>query len=143
MTTTTLSVPLIICLLHFLFDWKFQSNWMAMGKSKSVWILTLHAFVATLYCALWGIQFWTANFFFHLLTDGITSRLTSKLWFIDLAPFRFSWEELSRYENRWASVYCVNFDERKRHWFFVTIGFDQFLHYAALAITWHLLVVGE
>jgi hypothetical protein len=61
-------------------------------------------------------QFWAVvmfsgiTFVAHTATDYVTSRINARLW-----------------------------EEKKVHWFFVSIGFDQFLHYTQLLLTYHLL----
>src|SRR5207244_2316309 len=90
---TKFSLPIWMIAAHFVFDWLLQSDRMALGKSKSNSILSEHAFVATVWALPVGYPFWLANFIAHWITDYLTSRMTSKLWFIDnlgLAK-EFSW----------------------------------------------------
>lgn len=54
--------------------------------------------------------FWLITFIAHTITDYFTSRLNSKLW-----------------------------SEGKVHNFFVSVGFDQVLHYVQLFTTYYLL----
>jgi len=54
--------------------------------------------------------FFLITFVAHTITDYFTSRLNSKLW-----------------------------AEGKVHWFFVSIGFDQILHYIQLFSTYQIL----
>lgn len=101
-----ISVNLIFILigLHFLGDFIFQSDRMALNKSKSEAWLTLHVFT---YCAVLAVfsnwKFWLFNFVAHYITDWISSRATSSLW-----------------------------KQEKRHAFFVVIGADQAVHLACL-----------
>ena len=102
---------------HFVGDFLLQNDWMALNKSKSWWVLTAHCFV---YSVLVGatLATYTNNspmavllvFAPHFLTDAITSRITAKLW-----------------------------QANQRHWFFVTIGFDQLLHAIQLLLTLYFL----
>lgn len=81
----------------------------------------------------------------HLVTDAITSRLSSKLWFIELwntasVP---SWhmEPITQEGGGWKKWgWVANVDMQKRHWFFVMIGLDQLIHLVTLAITYNVLV---
>lgn len=111
-----------IIVLHFVYDFIFQSHWMASNKSKcnkalglhvstyTVGLVTmacLHYHTFTPYTALlWVI----VNSVAHFVTDYFTSRVSSKL-------FNKDW-----------------------HNFFVVIGLDQFLHYLTLFGTMKLIV---
>jgi hypothetical protein len=138
------AIPLSLIIAHFVGDWLLQSDWMALNKSKSFQALWCHVTVVGLTLFAWSLtQSWTLqmavaftfmNWGLHLVTDAFTSQLTSRLWFIDLKPAVFKWEEMKHYENKWTDFYHVTF-KPTRHWFFVTIGFDQVLHYAAYAAT--------
>ncbi len=114
--------------LHFIGDFILQSNWMALGKSKHWRPLTAHAlaycvpfvslvFVRTVPDAL---VFLGLTFATHWVTDYFTSRVTSRLWFVRNGL----WE--------------LQIDHRKRHWFFVAIGFDQLIHMWTLFVCWRM-----
>lgn len=117
---------LVIWLLfvHWVADFVCQNDKMAINKSKDWFALWDHAVIYILVLFL-GIvlyegfyQYFTGNVFHwnpilvalnfpaHFITDGITSRITTWLY-----------------------------TKGERHWFFVVIGFDQFLHYAVLFLT--------
>ena len=117
---TSFNIPLSLIFAHWLGDWALQSDRMALGKSKSWLILLEHVSVVSLILLLWFLWFfafdptvhlvdwfkWVGlNFAAHLITDALTSRLNARLW-----------------------------QAEQRHYFFVSIGFDQFLHYTAYAI---------
>jgi len=98
--------------LHFLADFVCQSNWMAINKSKSDFALSVHVitYTSVLAFGLLLVSFTNNmsiylmfNAFCHFITDFFTSRLNSKLW-----------------------------AKENKHWFFVGIGFDQFIHAATL-----------
>lgn len=106
--------------LHFVADFLCQNDRMALGKSKDIKILFEHV---SLYSAVvsfglvvpWFLYlsnhlFQTTGFFFvtvitHFITDFFTSRANAYLY------------------------------DKNRHWFFVMIGFDQFIHGATLLLT--------
>lgn len=96
--------------LHFLGDFILQSDWMALGKSKSSKVLVIHVLVYSACFLPYGLKFCIATFALHFVTDFISSRATSWLW-----------------------------KQEKRHWFFVVIGLDQALHLTALALTYGAL----
>jgi len=122
-------ILLLILIAHFVGDFLLQSDEMAKNKSSSwgwlsehvlIYSVTLLALVMVLgiisepfnypypsnYPYLWG-DWILINAALHFVTDAITSRGTAWL-----------------YKNN------------ERHWFFVLIGFDQLLHYAALILTY-------
>ena len=124
-----LTVPLWVVFAHFIGDWVLQSNRLAIGKSKSNWVLLQHVAIVTACLGPFGIGFALVNGVAHFATDWVTSRMTSKLWFVDVKPFEM-----------YPGTFTVKLDEKKRHNFFVVIGLDQLLHYLVYAITWRLLV---
>lgn len=118
---------LVLMFLHWLADFIFQTDDMAKNKSTSFKWLTKHVLTYTgiLWLGLFGYCFFTAdslllvesslyfslayavvNGILHFLIDAVTSRVTSYLW-----------------------------KKQQVHWFFVAIGFDQFLHFACLYLT--------
>lgn len=124
----SLTVVIIILFLHFLSDFVFQTDWQAQNKSKLNKALIEHT--AT-YSAVWfipmvviflthsldldlailkALSFVGITFIFHTTQDYFTSRLNSRLW-----------------------------EQKKVHNFFVSIGLDQFGHYAQLLLTYYLL----
>ncbi len=114
-----LAVVLIILFVHWLADFVLQTDWQAQNKSKNNIALTLHVLSYTIvwcFVSLWLLGpagssvFAIITFITHWFTDYYTSRLNSKL-------------------------YAAG----KIHYFFVSIGFDQFLHYAQLLLTYQLL----
>ncbi len=94
--------------LHFIADFIMQSDRVAQNKSKSNMVLCQHVI---LYCIpfslFFGIKFALVNAFLHFLVDWNTSRVTSFLW-----------------------------SNKKVHWFFVVIGFDQALHMTCLFLSY-------
>lgn len=116
-----LSVPFILLLAHWIGDFVLQADWMALNKSKDNFALTAHCFIVALVtgvtAAQWlvgsslGFWFIFITFVCHFCTDYVTSRINAKLW-----------------------------QAEQIHWFFVSIGFDQLLHYFQLAVTYHAMV---
>ena len=119
-----------IIFIHWVADFVFQTHWQATNKSKDDMALLSHTatysvtwfipiFVLFLYfCKINDVYFKiNVSFFFciitlviHTITDYFTSRLNSKLW--------------------------VKGDV---HNFFVSVGFDQCLHYVQLFLTYYIL----
>ena len=106
-------------LVHWFADFVLQTDWQAKNKSKNY--LALLAHVST-YSAVWaiammagmgfekGFQFTYLTFFAHGLTDFLTSKLNTYLY-----------------------------DKGKIHEFFVSVGFDQVLHFVQIFGTYLLL----
>ncbi len=110
---------LTILFTHWVADFLCQNDWMALNKSKSWKALLTHTCVYTCiwipFCLVVGDAhfswiFLATTLVAHTVTDYVTSRINARLW-----------------------------AEKKTHWFFVSIGFDQFLHYVQLFGTYYLL----
>lgn len=130
-------IPIFLLVLHFIGDFLLQSNWMATYKSKEALPLLVHVSIYSL-CFLWlGYGFWLAVFLTHLITDYLTSRITSRLWFVDLDPIEVGERMTLGLTPEWE--FFASFNHWKRHWFFVCIGADQLIHYLTLAMIWDLL----
>jgi hypothetical protein len=123
----TLIEIFIILMVHYLADFVAQTDEQAKGKSKNWNDLLSHTFQYSLHWLAAGlilflispfdmkiipntIVFFFITFMCHTTTDYFTSRLNSKLW-----------------------------SEGKVHLFFVSIGFDQILHYMQLFLTYWFL----
>lgn len=97
-----------ILVAHWIADFILQSDRMALGKSKGIGWLSVHAVIYSIAMILmvgtcipmWG---WIILALSHFIIDGLTSRVCSYMW-----------------------------EKEMRHWFFVVIGLDQLLHYAVL-----------
>lgn len=110
--------------IHFIGDFVLQTDKQAKGKSKNWYDLLMHTSNYSIIWILIGVLFFPSNqilnvFYFgvitficHTITDYFTSRLNSKLW-----------------------------AEGKIHNFFVSIGFDQVLHYIQLFLTYYFLFI--
>lgn len=119
---------LYFLLVHWLGDFVLQTNHMALRKSTSNYYLGMHVTVYTLTTILaWWLLFLVVGlhttlwqylaagvsiFVMHFITDYITSRITGKY-----------------------------FKAQKNHEFFVTIGFDQWLHYVQLFIVFNYIIL--
>jgi len=112
-----------IMFAHWAGDFVLQSGWMATNKSKNLKALFLHAATYTttiiaLISVIFSLEiksillFGLLNGVMHFGIDGITSRITSHLW-----------------------------QKKSVHYFFVMIGFDQFLHFTALCLTMHFFLM--
>lgn len=106
-----LSIIVIVWILfaHWVADFVCQNDMMALNKSKSNKWLGIHCIVYTFILLIMTLNplFAIANGVMHFVIDYETSRLNSKLW-----------------------------KEEKVHYFFVSVGFDQFLHVALLLFTY-------
>jgi len=108
---------LALSLAHWIFDFVFQTHWMATNKSKSNKALGAHVGVYTIGMLLFGsiflspfnaFLFGISNGVLHFCVDWVTSRCTARLY-----------------------------TKGDFHNFFVVIGFDQFIHLATMLMTYY------
>ena len=114
-----------IIFIHWVADFVFQTDWQAQNKSKNNKALLSHTWTYSLIWFTFGCFYamsdpnyvpWSLSLFVlitfvaHTITDYFTSRLNSKLW-----------------------------ADKKVHYFFVSVGFDQVLHYVQLFTTFYFL----
>lgn len=115
--TISLLAIVVILWAHFIGDFILQSDYHAVNKSKSNLALFEHVLWYSLPLTFIGfiipvsLAWLVVNMVMHGAVDYVTSRVTSRLWAAG-----------------------------KRHWFFVTIGFDQSLHFTCLFASYVLLV---
>jgi|SRR5690606_33789799 len=112
-----------ILIIHWLGDFVLQTDFQAKNKSRSNVALTEHvanySIVWFVVGMLWYLRvhnialfcwFPIITFICHWVTDYFTSRLNTKLY-----------------------------NDGRTHEFFVSVGFDQILHYLQLVLTFQLL----
>jgi hypothetical protein len=123
--TISLITVLYLLFAHWVADFLCQTHYMSINKSKSNLVLLMHTgvytgvmFLFTVFLLQLGIKelliFAGVTFVAHTITDYITSRLNAELWKKNMV-----------------------------HWFFVSIGIDQFLHYTQLLLTFYYLTKPE
>lgn len=105
-------IILSIIWVHFIMDFVFQSNKMALNKSKHNGILFQHVIIYSLPFMIFNFYFGIINLILHFVVDWITSRITSYFWI-----------------------------KGKRHLFFITIGMDQAIHLTCLFLTYWFLIL--
>jgi hypothetical protein len=121
-------IVLYFLLVHWVADFVLQTSHMALNKSTSNYYLGMHVTIYTVTTIIaWWLLFliigihatsWQyliagmAIFTMHGLTDYVTSRITGKYY-----------------------------KEQKNHEFFVTIGFDAFLHYCQLFLVFNFIIL--
>ena len=107
-----LSIGPFIALIwvHFVADFILQTDYIAINKSKSNWVLSLHVALYMIPMCIFGVTFAIVNAILHFVTDWATSRCTSYLW-----------------------------RHNQRHWFFTVIGLDQAIHMTCLLTTYAML----
>jgi hypothetical protein len=124
-TILYLNFPLALLVVHFIGDFLLQNDWMAVNKSKRFDALALHVTIYSACFVLYGFTFVALTWVTHFLTDAITSRATSALFF-------FAPSGLPGPHNQALWTYLPG----RRHWFFVVIGLDQLIHVFTLALTY-------
>lgn len=115
--------------LHFIADFLLQSNDMAIRKSQDPLVLLKHVGIHMGVFFVGGLVFFgfigaflvaLANAAFHAVIDWNVWR-AFKRWVQKKHPGMTTQEQ-------------VMMDDNARHWFFVTIGFDQLLHGLSIII---------
>lgn len=123
-TITPFFVVWLILFAHWICDFVLQTDKQAVGKSRhwdcllehtgtyslSIFFFMLMLIPFNLITISGDFVFILITFVCHTITDYFTSRLNSRLW-----------------------------REEKRHLFFVSIGFDQLLHFTQLIFTYYLI----
>ena len=114
-----ISIKVVLWLLfaHWVADFVCQSDYMAQNKSKDNRVLAMHCFVYGVIIGFAGFvahikypgAFYLVNALIHFPVDYVTSRINSKLW-----------------------------ADKKVHYFFVSVGFDQFIHFITLVLIWRI-----
>ena len=121
---TTLLGVLYLLFAHWVADFLCQTTYMGTMKSKSNFVLLTHTltyttvmFIFSVFLLTLSIEnlfiFAAVNFVFHTAQDWVTSRLTG---------IQFE----KKIYNGWTGGFTI-------------IGFDQFLHYCQIFITYYLL----
>ena len=109
----TVSTVLIV---HWIFDFFLQTNWQATNKSKNNYALAQHVKVYSIGLLLLG--FLNLNMFDHTwMMIGFVAVNAVAHFFVDYVTSRAS-----------SSLYAKG----ELHDFFVTVGFDQLLHYLTI-----------
>lgn len=130
MDKLTLALFAAILVIHWVADFVMQTDEESKKKSTSWFFLLKHTFTYSIVwmlpaCVIFGLMnrtettawyvshtlfFVMITFMSHTVTDYFTSRLNSRLW-----------------------------EKGDVHNFFVSIGFDQILHYIQILLTFYLL----
>jgi hypothetical protein len=128
-------VPLVLLAVHALADFRVQTNWQALNKSKDNWALTSHVMTYSLCFFPWGLKFMLITFVLHWITDYFTSRQTAANWYIQMTPLQGTDPK----EGYRVATHFAYFDEEKRPKFWGWIGLDQLIHAACLGVTYQWL----
>lgn len=109
----------LILFAHFIGDFPMQRIIPTMDteKSKSIVMLTLHV-------AMYSLPLWLFG------------------WFADIDPTWVIWNVAAHWIVDFVTSKCTSYFWRNKHegWFWITIGFDQFLHVAFLFLTYGLII---
>src|SRR3990167_6616337 len=143
---TNLNIPIALLAVHTLADFRLQSNWMALNKSKRLDALLLHvAIYTTTFIVFLALSGWTFDaigwftcitFYTHFLTDYVTSRLGRRVF-----PWISQTWKVTEHSTE-VGVYLdyEGIDGRSRNRFFNVLGVDQLIHFFTLALTYKWIV---
>lgn len=113
-----------ILLIHWFADFVLQTDKQAKGKSTSWAFLLEHTFM---YSLTWLVPI--------TFVGSITGLFTIKmLWFV---PITFVAHTITDFYT--SRINSSLYKEGKIHEFFVSVGFDQVLHYIQLFLTYYYL----
>lgn len=124
----------IILTIHWIADFIFQSRWQANNKSKNNLALASHVWAYTL---IWFVFFLLYSIYLYVQlidTGGSIGINIVVLWFF---PITF----VAHFITDWITSRMTSYYYRTKqiHKFFVTVGFDQILHYVQLFLTYYIL----
>ena len=127
-------IVLAILFTHWVADFVMQTHEQLIGKSKSNKILTEHILW---YTGTFLVSFWLVLTFNYAVLDQTPSSLGWHSSILLFFPITFICHWITDYyASRLNSKLWAKGDV---HNFFVSIGFDQFLHVAQLLLTYQLL----
>lgn len=125
-----------ILFLHWVFDFVFQTGEQAVNKSTSNKYLTVHVLT---YTGSWSLCISAYVWFFYVKeVDGVYQMAkggNSLIIFFPTITFICHW--ITDYYTSRLNTYL--YKKSDFHNFFVSVGFDQLLHYAQLLITFQIL----
>lgn len=146
----TLTEILLIILIHWIADFVLQTEKQAKCKSKNLHDLLSHTIYYSIITSLFYIllfpciysftelepgylniiYFTLITFITHTITDYFTSRINNK--FIPEREYVHSYKIIDKFS-------FFRYKNENWHNFFVSIGFDQVLHYTQLFMCYYLL----
>jgi len=129
----TLLELIAILFIHWVADFVLQTDYQAKNKSKSLKALLSHTTVYSLCTGLYYFAFFPTSF--HL--PNITQCDPGYLNIIMFTLITFGCHTITDYLTSRLNTYL--WDKGDVHNFFVSVGFDQYLHYLQLLITYSLL----
>jgi len=123
MNLSTLITILTILFIHWFADFVLQTDQDAKGKSKSLNRLLSHTLS---YSLIW------------LLVSVIHLMAIHNVYILLFSPITFLCHTATDYYT--SKAHSALYAEERTHEFFVSIGFDQWLHYVQLFTTYYLLI---
>jgi hypothetical protein len=136
LTPVILILIFSVLLIHWVADFICQTDSMAQGKSKSISMLLLHT---STYTGIWFLAFiilsFGAIFSGHLNPEDLGIPVGLKIfWFL---PITFICHTTTDYFT--SRLNTKLWEKKDVHNFFVSIGWDQILHYVQLFLTIYYL----
>lgn len=100
---------LLLIWIHFISDFVFQPDKIALNKNDNLGYLGLHCLIYSLLFLYFGIMFALITGILHFIIDFFSSKLT-----------------------------CYFYRRKENHKFFMVIGCDQALHFSCLFLAYQL-----
>ncbi|NVM46737.1 MAG: DUF3307 domain-containing protein [Candidatus Lokiarchaeota archaeon] len=113
---------LLALLVHFVADFILQSREMGQKKSSSIKWLSLHISIIFICFLPFGLEFALYNALIHAIIDG-------SIW--NLYKYSVYKRDKTATKETWKYY--------EDHWFYTTIGLDQFLHAATIVLLMEVL----
>lgn len=127
----TLIEIVMIFFVHWIADFVLQSDEDAKGKSKYVKNLINHTASYSLFWFTPLLIYSSAIKFFHINTMGILHDA------FDFVCITFVLHTITDYFT--SRLNAILWEDKRVHDFFVSVGFDQVLHYIQLFITFYII----
>jgi membrane-bound metal-dependent hydrolase YbcI (DUF457 family) len=128
-----ISAVLFILFTHWVADFVFQNDTMAVNKSKSLYWLSMHVLTymaVTVGMIVVAVLLVTG---FHFDSDAIPFYAKIVAWVVINGALHWLTDYFTSRATTWLWI------NNQRHYFFVMIGLDQIIHYACLLITYQKL----
>lgn len=124
----TLTIIFSIIFVHWIADFVCQSHWQATNKSKNNYALLAHTITYSMVYAF--LSYWVMFFYLMITKEKVTIDSDLLYWFV---PITFVCHTITDYFT--SRLNAKLWAKGDVHNFFISVGFDQVLHYIQLFLT--------